>query len=247
MLLSIILANLVVGIIGILGAFLIIKFFQNRHDSLLYLVSFAAGSMIAVSFFDLIPEAIEKHGNLMAVMEFLVLGFILFMLIEKAFIFYHCHEENCQVHSSIKLVMIGDTIHNILDGVAIAASFLAGNTIGLFTTLAIIIHEIPQEVGDFGVLLHGGYSKTKALLSNFGSAVGAILGGIVAFFTLNYFSSYLPYVLAITAGGFIYISAADLLPEMHRRGNTRTKIFFHSLVVILGVIVMWLLGKMVRE
>ena len=246
-LLNIILANAIVGLIDILGAFLIIKLVQHRHSQILYLVSFAAGAMIAVAFLDLIPEAVKTHGNLTVVMEFLIAGFMLFLLIEKALVYYHCHEENCQIHSSIKLVILGDTVHNFLDGVAIAVSFLAGQTVGLFTTIAIIMHEIPQEVGDFGVLLHGGYSKLKALLFNFASAIGAIAGGIIAYFALNYFASYLAYVLALTAGVFIYIAAADLLPEMHREVDTRKKIVMHSLVVILGVAVMWLLGKFLQE
>ena len=247
MLINIILANLAVSLIGVVGAYSLIHFFAKSRSRIMILVSFAAGSMIAVSFFDLLPEAIAGHGSTMLMMEYLVLGFVIFLLIEKAFFYYHCHEENCARHSSVKLVMVGDSVHNFLDGVAIAASFLANPTLGIATTLAIIIHEVPQEVGDMGVLVHAGFSKSKALIFNLLSGVLAVLGGVTGFYYLNRFESFIPYILALTAGGFIYIAAADLLPEVHAESDTRTKISVHSLAVILGILALWLLVKTVGE
>lgn len=247
MLTNIIGANLLVSLIGVVGAYSLINFFIKSRSKIMVLVSFAAGSMLAVSFFDLLPEAIGEHGNVMLMMEYLVLGFIIFLLIEKAFFYYHCHEENCDRHGSVKLVVIGDSVHNFLDGIAIAASFLVSPTLGMATTLAIIIHEVPQEIGDIGVLVHAGYSKTKALVFNLISGIFAILGGVIGFYYLNIFESFIPYVLALTAGGFIYIAAADLLPEVHAESDTRTKISIHSLAVILGILALWLLGKMAGE
>jgi len=247
MLANIIGANLLVGLIGVVGAYSIIRFFIKSHAKIMVLVSFAAGSMIAVSFFDLLPEAITKHGDLMLMMEYLVLGFVTFLLIEKAFFYYHCHEEHCSRHASVRLVIIGDSVHNFLDGVAIAASFLVNPVLGITTTLAIIIHEVPQEVGDMGVLVHAGYSKSKAVIFNLLSGVFAILGGVLGFYYLNRFESLIPYVLALTAGGFVYIAATDLLPEVHAKSDTRTKISVHSLAVILGILALWLLGKVVGE
>ena len=180
-------------------------------------------------------------------MEYLVLGFVTFLLIEKAFFYYHCHEEHCSRHASVRLVIIGDSVHNFLDGVAIAASFLVNPVLGITTTLAIIIHEVPQEVGDMGVLVHAGYSKSKAVIFNLLSGVFAILGGVLGFYYLNRFESLIPYVLALTAGGFVYIAATDLLPEVHAESDTRTKISVHSLAVILGILALWLLGKVVGE
>ncbi|TSC84918.1 MAG: zinc/iron permease [Parcubacteria group bacterium Gr01-1014_13] len=247
MLANILGANLLVGLIGVVGAYSLIHFFIKNRSKVMILVSFAAGAMIAVSFFDLLPEAIAEHGNVMLIMEYLVIGFVAFLLIEKAFFYYHCHEENCERHASAKLVIIGDSIHNLLDGVAIAASFLVSPTLGIATTIAIIIHEIPQEFGDIGILVHAGYSKTKALFFNFISGLFAVLGGLVGFYYLNRFESFIPYVLALTAGGFIYIAAADLLPEVHAESNTRTKISIHSIAIILGIVVLWILGKVFAE
>ncbi|MEK7131385.1 MAG: ZIP family metal transporter [Patescibacteria group bacterium] len=247
MLINIILANAAVSLIGVAGAYSLINFFIKSRSKIMILVSFAAGSMIAVSFFDLLPEAITEHGNTMLMMEYLVLGFVIFLLIEKAFFYYHCHEENCDRHSSVKLVIMGDSVHNFLDGVAIAASFLVSPALGITTTLAIIIHEVPQEVGDMGVLVHAGFSKSKALIFNLLSGVFAVLGGAIGFYYLNRFESFIPYILALTAGGFIYIAAADLLPEVHAESDTRTKISVHSLAVILGILALWLLVKTVGE
>ena len=244
---NILIANSIVGLIGVVGAFSILTIFVKNHAKLMFLVSFAAGSMIAVSFFDLLPEALEAHGNIMLTMEYLVSGFVLFLLIEKAFFFYHCHDEHHHLHGSVKLIIMGDSIHNFLDGVAIAASFLVSPALGTATTLAIIIHEVPQEVGDMGVLVRAGYSKKKAMLVNLVSAASAVLGGVVGFYYLNRFESFIPYILALTAGGFIYIAAADLLPEAHAESDTRTKISIHSVAVVLGILVMWLLVKTVGE
>lgn len=247
MLFNIILANVAVSLIGVVGAYSLINFFVKSHSKIMVLVSFAAGSMIAVSFFDLLPTAIAGHGNIMLMMEFLVLGFVIFLMLEKAFFYYHCHEENCERHTSVKLVMVGDSVHNLLDGVAIAASFLVSPALGLATTLAIIIHEVPQEVGDMGVLVHSGFSNTKALVFNLLSGLFAVFGGVVGFYYLHRFETYIPYILALTAGGFIYIAAADLLPEIHAESDTRTKISIHSFVFILGILVLWSLIKTIGE
>jgi zinc and cadmium transporter len=247
MLANIIGANLLVGLIGVIGAYGLIHFFIRNRSKIMILVSFAAGSMIAVSFFDLLPEAMAEHGDVMLIMEYLVLGFVAFLLIEKAFFYYHCHEENCSRHGSVKLVLIGDSVHNFLDGVAIAASFLVSPAVGIATTLAIIIHEVPQEFGDVAILLHAGYSKWKALTFNLISGLFAILGGLIGFYYLNQFESLIPFVLALAAGGFIYIAAADLLPEVHAESDTRTKISIHSIAIILGILTIWLLGKFVGE
>lgn len=247
MLINIIGANLLISLIGVFGAYALIHFFIKNNAKLMILVSFAAGSMIAVSFFDLLPEALERHGNIILIMEYLVIGFVAFLLMEKAFFYYHCHEENCNRHVSVKLVMVGDTVHNFLDGIAIAASFLASPTLGAATMLAIIIHEIPQEFGDIGVLLHAGFSKSKALAFNIFSGMSAILGGVLGFYYLSKFENFIPYILALTAGGFIYIAAADLLPEVHEQSDTRTKISIHSLATILGIVTLWLLMKLMSE
>lgn len=240
---NILAANLIVGLIGVIGAYSILTFFVRNRTKLMFLVSFAAGAMIGLSFFDLLPEAMAGHGNVMLTMEYAVLGFALFLLMEKAFFYYHCHEENCRLHGSVRLILTGDSVHNFLDGAAIAASFLVSPALGVATTLAIIIHEVPQEVGDMGVLVRAGYSKGKALAFNLLSAAFAVLGGMVGFYYLNRFEQFIPFVLALTAGGFIYVAAVDLLPEAHAESDTRAKISIYSLAVIFGILTMWLLGK----
>ena len=247
MILNIVLANIVVGLIGIFGAYSVVRFFAKDHHRLMFLVSFAAGSMIAVAFFDLLPEALAKHGTVALTMEYLVLGFVLFLLIEKGLIYYHCHEENCQVHQSVKLILLGDAVHNFLDGAAIAASFMVSPAVGVLTTVAIIIHEIPQEIGDVSILLHVGYSRAKAILYNMATAGMGIAGGLAAYYAFSYFSASLPYVLALTAGGFIYISATDLLPELQKDSGTRLKVIIHTLTFIIGIAIIWILGKYVGE
>ena len=247
MLSNIILANIIVGLTGVLSAYSVVRFFAKNHHRLMFFVSFAAGSMIAVAFFDLLPEALAKHGAVALTMEYLVLGFVLFLLIEKGLIYYHCHEENCHVHQSVKLIMLGDAVHNLLDGVAIAASFLVSPSVGVFTTLAIIIHEIPQEIGDVGVLLHAGYSRAKTVLYNLTTAATGIAGGLIAYYALSSFGPALPHILAVTAGGFIYISAADLLPELHKDSDTRLDVLLHTATFIFGISIIWILGKYVGE
>ena len=247
MLISIIVANIIVGLIGVVGAYVIVNFFAREHFKLMYLVSFAAGALIAVSFFDLLPEAISKGGDLMKMMSYFVAGFVFFLLIEKSFLYYHCHDEDCQNHASSKLINFGDSAHNFLDGIAIAAGFLAGRELGVFTTLAIIIHEVPQEVGNFGVLIHNGYSKKRALAYNLFSALAAVLGGVLGFYALNKLEVYVPYILALIAGGFVYIAAVDILPEVHHASDTRLKISVQSLIFILGILTLWFLGKYMGE
>ena len=247
MLTNIIVANILVGLIGALGAYGVVSFFISKRSKLMYLVSFAAGALVAVSFFDLLPEAIVAQGDLMKTMGYFVAGFVFFLLIEKSFFYYHCHDTDCQSHASSKLIIFGDSVHNFLDGIAIAASFLAGPGVGVFITLAIIIHEIPQEIGDYGVLIHNGYSKKKALMYNLFSALAAVAGGVLAFYALNKLEAYIPYVLAITAGGFVYIATVDILPKVNHDSDTRAKISAQSIVFILGVVLLWVLGKYVGE
>lgn len=247
MLTNIVLANIAVGLVGVLGAYGVVRFFAKDHHRLMFLVSFAAGSMIAVAFFDLLPEALFAHGNTALTMEYLVIGLVLFLLIEKGLIYYHCHEENCHAHQSVKLIMLGDAVHNLLDGAAIAAGFMVAPAVGIFTTLAIIIHEIPQEIGDVGILLHAGFSRAKTVAYNLITAATSVAGGVLAYFALNLWNTSLPYILAVTAGGFIYISAADLLPELQKDSDTRQDVLLHTVTFILGILIIWVLGKYVGE
>lgn len=247
MLSYIIFATLAVGFIGVLGAFLGLWVLTKTPERTILTVSFAAGAMICASFLEILPEAFQA-GNISpaTVLFFTLIGFIVFYILERSLILYHCHQDNCQVHASSWLIIIGDTLHNFLDGLAVAASFLAGTSIGLVTTLAIIIHEIPQEIGDFGVLMHAGYSRKKALIFNLLSAGAGVLGGVGGYFLLERYANSLPYLLALTAGGFFYIGAADLLPQTHKLAE-RKLMLKRSALFLAGIILLWALGLVIGE
>ena len=200
------------------------------------LVAFATGTLLGTVFFDLMPESIEIGGSF----GFILLGLILFFGIES-FVHWHHHQtEECKhcLHPTAHLTIIGDSFHNFLDGVIIAASFLASVPTGIVVTFAIIIHEVPQEMGDFLVLIHSGLSRKKALAFNFLSATFSILGGLLAFFFLSKTQSLLPLVTSLAAGGLLYVAAADLIPELHKEKNYK-KLSSQFLFLILGVLVIW--------
>ena len=246
MLLRIIFWTILIGLIGVGGAFVFLKIFLKKEDCLLLVVSFAAGALIGVSFLELLPEALEAADNHAAVLGAALLGFVLFYLMSRLLIWHHCHDEHCVTRASASLIIVGDTLHNFLDGLAIAASFLVGAPLGVMTSLAIIFHEVPQEVGDFGVLLHSGYTRSRALLVNGVSALSAVLGGIVGFYFFEGFRGFLAYLLAATAGGFFYLGASDLLPQTHE-STKRAEIFKYVVSFLAGMLVLWVLGLIIKE
>lgn len=211
------------------------------EEILFLLVGFSAGALIGGAFLHLIPEALEQ-GNAQQVFFYIILGFTLFFLLEKYLHWRHCHDEICEIHPFTYLNLIGDGFHNFLDGMVIAASFLVSIKLGLVTTVAVILHEIPQELGDFAVLIYGGFTKTKALLFNLLSALTAVVGAIVGFFISSTTANFSYFILPLTAGGFIYIASSDLIPELHKEKDTRKSISAF-LFFILGIIFMWLAKK----
>lgn len=246
MLLQIIFWTILIGLIGVGGAFVFLKIFSKKEEHLLLVVSFAAGALVGVSFLELLPEALETGANSGLILSATLLGFVFFYVMGRFLIWHHCHDEHCTVRASASLIIIGDTLHNFLDGLAIAASFLVGAPLGIMTSLAIIFHEIPQEVGDFGVLLHSGYTRGRALLMNGVSAMFGVAGGIVGFYFFASFSSFLPYLLAVTAGGFLYLGASDLLPQTHESAK-RSSIFKFTISFLAGMLVLWVLGLIIKE
>lgn len=226
---SIIIVSLV-SLIGILTLSLRKKIFD---EILLILVAFAAGSMLGAAFFDLIPEAInELKTN--ATMSFILAGIILFFIIERVIHWHHFHEE-CEIHPVSYLVLVGDGVHNFGDGIIIAASFLINTHLGIISTLAILLHEIPQELGDFAILIKSGFSKAKALFYNFLSAITAIIGGVLTYFASNTVEWIIPYLISTAAGGFIYIAVADLLPGLHKETNNK-KMLLQLAFLIIGIL-----------
>ena len=227
------------GLVALLLALALFKGKLWSHERSHEFLSFAAGTLLTVAFLDLLPEAVESFEGLSgahaadAAALWVLGGFLLFFSIEKLILWYHCHEEHCDVHTSPAMVLIGDTVHNFLDGVAIAVSFLVSPTVGLATTIAVFIHEIPQEVADFSVLLSGGMGPKKAIRFNILSALASILGALLAFFFSTQIEGVLPALVAVTAGGFMYIAAADLIPEIHKERD-RIKMTRQFCIFLVG-------------
>ncbi|MBU0757090.1 MAG: ZIP family metal transporter [Nanoarchaeota archaeon] len=214
-LLNSIIATLIISFVSLIGIVTVFLKKKKMENILLWLVGLSAGALIGGAFLHLIPEAAEVIG-FEKVALLTLLGFSVFFIIERVLHWRHCHEGVCDIHAFTYMSMIGDSIHNLIDGMIIVAAFLADFKIGIATTIAVITHEIPQELGDFGVLLHGGFSKAKALLFNFLTALTAVLGAIIGYILHFFVQDLTIYVLPFAAGGFIYISSSDLIPELHK-------------------------------
>jgi len=203
----------------------------------MFLVSFSAGALIGGAFLHLLPEASEniEPGKLFFAV---LVAFVIFFLVEKIFHWRHCHKENCTVHSLGYMNLVGDSLHNFIDGLVIASVFLVDFRLGVITTLAMALHEIPQEIGDFGVLIHAGFNRTKALVLNFLVASVVIIGGVVGYFASFYINSIIPLLLPIAAGGFIYIAASDLIPEIRKESDLKKSTMSFG-IFLLGIILMF--------
>jgi zinc and cadmium transporter len=194
------------------------------------LVSFAIGTLLGAAFLEVIPHAFE-YGNPHAAAGSILGGIVAFFVLEKLLLWRHCHTENCEVHDthasandhgrSGALIVVGDTVHNFVDGVLIAAAFLQSTQLGVITAVAIVAHEIPQEVGDFLILLHSGYSRARALLLNIVSSFATLVGGLLGYFALQMLQDMEPVLLGIVAASMIYVAVADLIPGLHKRPELR--------------------------
>ena len=244
MLLSIILATVLVSLISLSGILLI--FNRPIKESLLrVLISISAGSLLSVVFLDLLPEAIEAELYEPHLIFGVVLASIIFFfLFEKVLHWHHCrcdyHEEHDEKKHLIYINLIGDAVHNIVDGFLIAASFMLDFQAGVIVTLAVILHEIPQEVSDFGVLLYAGLSKAKAIMANLLVALSAVFGAVIFYFFGQSFEKAIPLMVAFAAGNFIYLSMSDLIPELHHEKDSK-KILKNSLWLLAGVLIIYLL------
>ncbi|MHA1751025.1 MAG: ZIP family metal transporter [Candidatus Helarchaeota archaeon] len=240
-LLYIVLSNFIVSLISLVGVITLSINDKTLNKIVFYLVSFAAGALIGGGFLHLLPEAVEKINSL-NIYIILIIGFICFFIFEKLLDYHQCHnvekDHICEQHSFKWLNLIGDGIHNFTDGLVIAVSFISSFQLGFVATILVIAHEIPQEIGDFGVLIYGGFSKKRALFFNFLTALTAIGGGIFGYYLLYSLLSISPYLLAFSAGGFIYIAAADLIPEL-KKENSGKKTTFISILFIIGIFLMW--------
>jgi len=240
-LIYILIATFLISIIAFVGIFTLFlkKSFLDRI--LLLLVSFSAGALIGGAFLHLLPEAVEGAGekNLLNVFLYVIFGFCLFFVLEQFISWHHCHKTE-HIASFSYLILISDGVHNFIDGLIIAASFIISLPVGIATTIAVALHEIPQEIGDFGILIYGGMSKKKALFLNFASALIAVLGGIIGFFLAGRIGGSIVYLLPFAAGNFIYIASADLIPEIKQKCEL-SKSLPHFLFFLFGIALMLIL------
>lgn len=238
---SIILANLIVSSGSLIGVLTIAIKPNILNKFLLPLVSLSAGTMLGASFLHLLPESLETLEPHLS-LQLALFSIIIFFLLERLLHWRHCHDEaHLAKHTLGYMNLFGDAIHNFIDGLLIAAAFVADPTLGLISVLAIALHEIPQEIGDFGVLIHSGFSRSRALLANLLVSLTAVFGGVVGYFLSHSTELFAGYLIPVAAGGFIYIAAADLIPEL-KEGKSSQKTIVNILTFILGISLMALLS-----
>jgi zinc and cadmium transporter len=245
-LIYIIAATLSGGVLSVLAAAVIA--YGLLADMVQRLVSFAAGALLGAAFIDLLPEAFESGLQVRGLFATLLAGLLAFFLLEKFALWRHSHHHEHDGHhhehgfdadeagKSGLLILLGDSLHNFSDGILLAAAFIADPKLGAITTLGIIAHEVPQEAGDFIVLLNAGYSKTRALTYNVISSLASVAGGILGYLTLGSVQGAVPYVVVFAASSFVYIAVADLIPWMHRRADTQSSIW-QIVMIALGIAV----------
>ena len=245
-LIQILIAVFIVSLVSVLG---ILIFFREKilNRILFFLVSFAAGTLLGAAFLDLLPEALEG-GFKESVPVFILLGILSFFALEKFFYWHHHHtgHEHEAAHGFTYLNMIGDAIHNFLDGAVIAVGFMNSTALGIIATIAIIAHEIPQEIADFSILIYGGFSKAKALIFNFLTALTAVVGALVAYFFSSAIENSSVFMTSLAAGGFIYIASTDLIPEIHKEKDIR-KSLLQLVLLALGILLIWIVGEVFKH
>lgn len=236
---------------AIASSFLLLP--ERRRQALLpHLVSFATGALLGAALLALLPHAVEGAGpgQVHYVGLALLAGILAFFVLEKFVLWRHCHDEPCEAHApavadhhrqraSATMILWGDGFHNALDGVLIAAAFLTDPHLGIVTAIAVFAHEIPQEVGDLAILVHGGMSRARALIANVAVSLTSVLGAVVAYFALGQAMHVLPYALAVAAASFLYVAVADLIPGLHRRVDARTSIQ-QVLLIVAGMAIIYL-------
>ncbi|MEK6959572.1 MAG: ZIP family metal transporter [Nanoarchaeota archaeon] len=242
MLAIILLVVLIVSLMALIGVFTIPMKTATLSKFLFVAVSFAAGSLLGAAFLDLIPEAISELPH-QTVFGAVLLGILVSFAVEKFLYHYHCHvghkcEHPHRPKSYTYLSLIGDAIHNFLDGMIIAVSFVTSFETGVTASIAVIAHEIPQEIGDFALLIKGGFTRKKALIYNFLTALTAFLGAILAYYFSKQVQGFSPILAAFAGGTFIYIAACDLIPELHHEEKA-SRSTIQTIMILLGILVIW--------
>lgn len=235
-LLLIVLFCLLGSVISVSLAAVVLILSQKTRDFLVpMLVSYAAGTLLGAAFLGMLPKAIRMSSMPDQILMFVLGGIILFFVLEKLVVWRHCHKPGCNVHTAAgPLILIGDALHNLIDGIVIAGAFLVSVPAGIAVSIAVIAHEVPQEVGDFALLINYGYTRKKAFLLNLASSATTLVGGIAAFYTLSDLQNVIPYVLAISAASFIYIALADILPGLSKQ-FTKAGSIIQLLLLLVGI------------
>jgi zinc and cadmium transporter len=226
------------AVISLVGAFTVLLSKKLFYQLIPNLVAFSAGALIGGAILHLIPESVEELGNGSTTYLLILLGIILFYVLEQFIHWHHCHKETHEhKHPVSYLILVADTVHNLIDGLAIGAAFLINPAVGVSTLIAVVAHEIPQELGDFGILIHSGWTVRKALIVNFISSLTFLAGGLIVYFLARDVN--VSYLLPFAAGTFIYIAAVDLIPEIKSNGELKAK-FSYFAFFIIGLLIMYL-------
>ena len=231
---------IIVSLISLVGVLTFSLREENLKKILLHLVSFSAGGLFGHAFIHMIPEAVGQNGFGLQTSLYILTGIITSFVVEKFFQWRHCHIPTSEEHPHpfAYMNLFGDAIHNFIDGLIIGGSYLANIPLGMATTLAVIFHEIPQEIGDFGVLIYGGFKKSRAILFNFSTAFTAIFGAIVALSVGFLIQDFIPFIIPFAAGNFIYIAGSDLIPELRKDEPGFPKSVLQLTSFVLGVLVL---------
>jgi len=235
MFLYILISSFLISLISMIAVFFLSIKKKLLSKLVLFLVSLSTGTLMGGAFLHLLPEGAENL-DIEKMFVVVLLAFVFFFMMEKILHWKHCHKQGCEIHTFGKMSLFGDAIHNFIDGLIIASAFLVDIRLGFITTIMIASHEIPQEIGDFGVLIHAGYERRKALIMNFLVSLTVVLGAVVGYF-IN--KDILIYLIPFAAGGFIYISASDLIPELRKEKDLK-KSLLQFAIFLIGILIMYL-------
>lgn len=252
-------ATVLGGLLSVLAAAALAL--KAKASQIPILISYAVGALLGAVFIELLPQAFELADSAQSMAATILAGILLFFVLEKLVLWRHCHLEQCEAHDPARavaadhahdhgrsglMIVIGDTFHNFVDGILVAAAFLANTELGIVTALAIIAHEIPQEVGDFLILLHSGYTKRAAFALNVVSSAAMVFGGVLAYYALQTMEQWIPPLLGLAAASMLYVSVADLIPGLHRRPELRATA--QQVVLIgLGIGTILLVGELAHS
>ena len=218
-----------------------------------YFVSFAVGTLLGAAFLEIIPHAYELSRDLHQISLIVLVGILIFFILEKLLVWRHCHGSHCENHSPVvnhdvkkgSILIIGDCFHNFIDGILIASAFIVDINLGLITALAIIVHEIPQEISNFSILINSGYSLSRTLLMNVITGFAMIIGAILAYFVLNDLKFLIPIILAFAASSMIYVAISDLIPSLHKKVEIK-QTFQQTFSIFLGVLIIYFLHSLIH-